>query len=90
MPAIAALFGFALAALGAYAYLSAEEADRSVTALIPAFFGLPIALFGIAAIVKPGARKLAMHLVALLALLGAVGAGMQGLPKLGTLISDSE
>lgn len=90
MPAIATLFGLVLVALGAYGYLSVEEADRSVTALIPAFFGLPIALLAAIALVKPGSRKLTMHLVVLLALLGAIGAGMQGLPKLGALLSDSE
>jgi hypothetical protein len=90
MPAISTLFGLVLVALGAYGYLSAEEADRSVTALIPAFFGLPIALLAAIALVRPGARKLTMHLVVLLALLGAIGAGMQGLPKFGALISDPD
>ena len=90
MPLIATLFGLGLVALGAYGYLTAEAADRSVTALIPAFFGLPIALLGALATVKPKMRELSMHLVVLLALLGAIGAGMQGLPKLGALITDRE
>ncbi|MFG0276069.1 MAG: hypothetical protein ACF8QF_13540 [Phycisphaerales bacterium] len=90
MPALTLLIGLVLALLGAYGYFSADEADRSVTALIPAFFGLPIAVLGALALAKDGLRKHAMHGAAALALLGLIGAAMQGLPKLGALMSDPE
>jgi len=88
MPALTLVIGLILMILGAAGYFSADADSRSVTALIPAFFGLPIALLGAAALAKPGLSKHAMHAAVALALLGAIGAGMQGLPKLGTLFSD--
>jgi len=90
MPALTLLIGLVLVLLGAYGYFSADAADRSVTALIPAFFGLPIATLGALAMAKDGLRKHAMHIGAAIALLGLIGAGMQGLPKLGALVSDPE
>ncbi|MCC7205494.1 MAG: hypothetical protein IT441_10470 [Phycisphaeraceae bacterium] len=54
------------------------------TALIPAYFGLAIALAGVAAIIKPAARKHAMHAVAVLALVGLV---MPGFMVVRTLIA---
>lgn len=47
---------------------SAENARPSVTALIPAFVGLPILVLGLVAL-NPSARKHAMHGVSVLALL---------------------
>lgn len=88
MPALTIAIGLILIALGAAGYFSADVDSRSVTALIPAFFGVPILLLGVVAQLKPRARKHAMHGAVALALLGAIGAGMQGLPKLGTLLSD--
>ena len=88
MAKLAILLGLVLVAMGLGAYLTAATDDRSMTALIPAFFGTPIALLGLLAQLKPGARKHSMHGVAVLALLGLVGAGMQGIPKLGTLLTD--
>jgi len=44
----------------------------SITALIPAFIGFPMLICGLAAI-KPAMLKVAMHVAALIALLGAVG-----------------
>lgn len=90
MPALTLVIGLILMILGAAGYFSADADSHSVTALIPAFFGLPIALLGAAALARPGMAKHAMHAAVVLALLGAIGAGMQGLPKLGTLISDYE
>lgn len=45
----------------------------SITAAIPAFFGLPMALFGIIASKSEGLRKHLMHASVLVALLGFVG-----------------
>lgn len=44
----------------------------SITAWIPAFLGIPIALFGALAL-NPARLKTMMHIVAALALLGALG-----------------
>ena len=68
------IFGGLLVLLGAgiYAGLAAVEGSApSVTVLIPAFFGLPIVLLGIVAL-NDGYRKHAMHVVAVLALLGLI------------------
>ena len=44
----------------------------SITAWIPAFFGVPIAILGALAL-NPARLKVMMHIVAVLALLGALG-----------------
>ena len=64
------LFGVMLILLGFFAYVLSGAV--SVTALIPAFFGAPIAALGLFAM-KPGARKHAMHAAAALGLLGFLG-----------------
>jgi len=66
------LFGALLTLLGLITYFGAESlgaSKRSMTALIPAFVGLPLAILGVVA-QNPGARKHAMHAAAALALLG--------------------
>lgn len=61
--------------------LSSYFPDRpSVTALIPAFFGIPLALSGLLAR-NPERRKLASHVAVLISLLGAFGAGSQWAKK---------
>jgi hypothetical protein len=71
------VFGALLTALGAVAYfnpdLLAGGKPNQVSAASPAFVGLPIALAGLLSLAAPGARKHAMHLAAVLALLGVVG-----------------
>ena len=72
MAAFAIVVGLLLSLLGFgfYAGLAAvEHATPSVTALIPAFVGIPVFVLGCVAL-KDAARKHAMHAVALLALLG--------------------
>ena len=69
--------------LGAYGYSQAEPKEdtgkKSPTALIPAFFGLPILGCGVIAL-NPSRRKHAMHGAVTIGLLGFLGsAGM--LPK---------
>jgi hypothetical protein len=56
--------------LGIAGYAMSEP--RALTALIPAFFGLPIAICGAIAL-NPAARKHAMHAAAALATLGVLG-----------------
>jgi hypothetical protein len=77
MPVIAIVFGALLTGLGAVAYfdpdLLAGGKPNQISAASPAFIGLPIALAGLASLAAPGARKHAMHLAAVLGLLGVIG-----------------
>ena len=71
--------GCVLIALGLGGYVGTGRA--SVTALIPAFFGLPLLLLGLVAL-KERMRKHAMHAAALIALLGLVGSLFRIVKKL--------
>jgi len=74
MGKITIVFGVLLVSLGVgiYGGLSVtDDAAPSKTALIPAFFGLPVLLLGIVAL-SDRWRMHAMHLVAVLALLGMI------------------
>lgn len=57
----------------------------SMTALIPAFFGLPIFICGLLAL-KDAYRKHAMHLAVALGLFAFIGAAMRAVPGLPALI----
>jgi hypothetical protein len=59
-----------------------------VTALIPAFLGIPIEIAGFAAL-KEAWRKHAMHVAVLLALLGFLGSA-RGLVSLPALLTGGE
>ncbi len=65
------LFGVLLILLGAGAYLVTGR--QSVTALIPAFFGVVLTGVGALAQAKPGIRMHIMHAAVLLGLLGFFG-----------------
>ena len=65
------VFGVLLTLLGLGGYLLAG--GISITALIPAFFGVPLVVLGVLAR-SDSARKHAMHAAAALALLGWAGA----------------
>ena len=71
MPKITVAVGVLLLAQGLGFYFAADS--RSVTALIPAFVGLPILVLGAIAM-QPAARKHAMHAAAALAALGLAAA----------------
>ena len=76
------LFGALLTLLGLITYFGAESlgaSKRSMTALIPAFVGLPLAILGVVA-QNPGARKHAMHAAVAVGLLGALAALARGVP----------
>jgi len=79
--------GCMLIALGVGSYFGTGRA--SVTALIPAFIGLPLAILGVVAL-NDGRRKHALHAAAAIGLLGFLGAarGFAGLPDL--LSGDAE
>ncbi len=69
-PQIAIVVGVILTLVAAVSALA--TGTSSITAWIPAFFGIPIALCGLVAR-NPNRLKLMMHIVAVLALLGALG-----------------
>ena len=70
-PLIAFFIGLLLIGLGLLAYFGfATGEDRSWTALIPLFWGVPIVLCVFASAGSAARRRHAMHLVAILALLG--------------------
>ena len=71
MSKLTVAFGLILLVLGIAAYVITGAA--SVTALIPAFFGLPILALGVLGQVKEEYRKHAMHGAVGLALLGFLG-----------------
>ena len=73
MPGISIIFGILLIVIGVVGYgygLSAGNA--SVTALIPAFFGLVLAACGAVAQAADGLRKHLMHVAVVVALLGFI------------------
>ncbi|QJW93639.1 hypothetical protein [Frigoriglobus tundricola] len=77
MPSYAILFGLLLSGLGVTAYVSPNTLGGGkpyqISALSPAFIGVPILLTGLVSLAAPGARKHAMHGAAVLGLLGTVG-----------------
>ena len=77
MPRIAIVFGILLILLGLLGYfVLADPAARNFTALIPAAAGLLILVAGLVAL-RPGARKHAMHVAMVFALLGAIAPWMR-------------
>lgn len=71
MGPITIVFGLVLTLLGLAGYFGSDT--KSMTALIPALFGVPLALLGLLAL-KDSLRKHAMHLAAMVGLLGFLGA----------------
>jgi hypothetical protein len=74
MPAVAIVCGLLLIAIGVVGY-TASEAANPVTALIPAGWGILLAIPGAIAQAKPGLRKHMMHAAAGLGLVGLLMAG---------------
>ncbi|MDE0106505.1 MAG: hypothetical protein OXN96_01785 [Bryobacterales bacterium] len=83
MPGIAVGFGISLLALGIGVYLASGRS--SLTALIPAAFGLALVVLGSVA-KRPSATKHAMHAAAVIALLGFLGS-VDGIVGLAQMIS---
>ena len=86
MARITTLFGALFVLLGLVSYFGLGR--ESVTALIPAFFGLPLLLLGWL-MNDPAKVKHAGHAAALLALLGLAGS-FAGVPKTFTLLQGGE
>ncbi len=78
--------GFLLIALGLGSYFGTGRA--SVTALIPAFFGLPLLLLGLVAL-NERMRKTAILIAVVIGLLGFAGT-VSGLMKLPVLLTGGE
>ncbi|MBX3292356.1 MAG: hypothetical protein KF881_05610 [Acidobacteria bacterium] len=71
MPKLSLTIGIILTLIGLVGYFMSGMA--SITAAIPAFFGIPMALFGLVAGMNEGLRKHLMHASVLVALLGFIG-----------------
>ena len=80
MPTVAMIFGALLSILGVVAYAAPEVLGEGkayqFSALSPAFVGVPIALAGLASLLKPSLLKHAMHLAAMLGVFGLIGGFM--------------
>ena len=86
----ATIFGILLIANGLYGYTGGEvKEEKSVTALIPAFFGIAILLCGIVSALNDSLRKHLMHFSAFAALLGAVASGGRLFSTMGKEDADS-
>jgi len=71
MPITSIIFGVLLIIIGAVGYVHGVMNDKgSITALIPAFFGIVIALLGLAAQTKESLRMHLMHAAVLVGLVG--------------------
>lgn len=86
MPSLTLWLGIILTALGIFGYIGSGA--ESVTALIPAFFGIVFIVLGVLAR-KEHLRKHVMHAAAALAVLGFVGS-VRGLSSLFTLLGGGE
>jgi hypothetical protein len=89
MAKITMAFSIFLTFLGLASYFGASTANPSVTALIPAAFGIVLFVCGLAAL-RPTLRKHAMHAVAAIALLGALAASGRGLSSLVKLAANED
>ena len=79
-------FGIVLIILGVGSYFGTGR--ESITAMIPAFFGVPLLILGVLAL-KPAARKIAMHIAVVLGLLGIAGT-VRGLLQLPAVVTGGE
>jgi hypothetical protein len=78
------MLGTVLVALGVGAYVLSDFA--SVTALIPAFFGILIAVLGVAGYQRTDRQRLSAYGIGLLAVLGVLGS-TRGLPDIIALLT---
>jgi hypothetical protein len=93
MPKATIVVGVLLSAIGLWGFFGSASDHRSVTALIPAFVGVPLLVLGALAVAKPDLRKHTMHAAAALGLLGFVMAGGRAAMTIarsgvGVLLSD--
>ena len=86
MSKTAIFFGVALILVGVIGYVASNFV--SVTALIPAFIGIIIALMGLIAQSKENLRMHAMHVAVLIGLLGLIGTSVRWIPSLISSVSN--
>jgi hypothetical protein len=84
---ITVALGAVLIGLGLYGRFG--TGTESITALIPAFMGLPLLLLGVLAH-NDRFRKHAMHTAVLIALVGFVGCAVMAAPKVPALLTGGE
>lgn len=70
MPTLSIIFGIILITIGLIGYFGLGA--QSITALIPAFFGLPVTILGILGL-NESKLKVTMHIASVLMLLGFLG-----------------
>jgi len=87
MPKLTIFYAILLIAIGVGGYFGSGMV--SVTALIPAFIGLPILICGMVANAKPEKTKLTMHIAVLLAVVALAG-GSRGMSDFMTVLSGGE
>lgn len=86
MPSTSIACGILLILIGVAGYISGVMNDRaSLTALIPAVFGVILAVSGMLALKYEGSRKHLMHGAIVVALLGFIAVAARLVPKLGSL-----
>ncbi|MBI3837317.1 MAG: hypothetical protein HY288_05215 [Planctomycetia bacterium] len=85
MPILTIVVGVVLTGFGLHLYFGSATPDPSVTALIPAFVGVPLILCGLIA-QREKWRMHAMHVAVLVGLAGAVAALGRMAMKISTLI----
>jgi hypothetical protein len=85
MPALAIITGAILDAMGILGFVLTGA--KSMTALIPSLFGTIIVLCGLIALLRPAARKHAMHSAVAVALVGFLGGILRSGPKLPALFA---
>jgi hypothetical protein len=78
MPVVSVGFGVILAALGVFYYFPEQ---KSITALIPSFFGAAFVLLGLLGF-QDGLRKHVMHLAAMAGLIGFLFPAVRAFPSL--------
>jgi len=87
MSILSMVIGVLLIVLAGYGYFGAEQAHRSLTALIPALVGVPLVICGWLGR-SEHRRKVVMHIAVAVAALGVLAAGGRGLPRIGVLWSN--
>ncbi len=86
MPSISIICGILLVLIGVAGYIHGVTNDKaSVTALIPAFIGIVMALLGVLAGMKEGLRKHLMHAAIVVALLGFIATAGRLVSKMSEL-----
>lgn len=86
MPKISIICGSLLILIGVAGYvMGMSSGNVSITALIPAFFGIVMAVLGAAANAKPDISKHLMHGSIVVALLGFIAVAVRLIPRLSGL-----